>query len=200
MANQLVFVCLKEVKDPVCTRYRMWMKERCQVKAPLVAEVAQRISWTRVWDACMDLRIIDSNISFMHACCIMGNNASEVLVPKAVVVDSESVHSGIVFVHSTHPGLKFCLQGISTYRQRKSYVYERERQLESLKPLACAAICRLASALLCWVHYRTVDSVFHSGGSRNLERGVHPLAHKLHPKRLWLPRPLPALWMHSWHM
>ena len=48
MANQLVFVCLKEVKDPVCTRYRMWMKERCQVKAPLVAEVAQRISWTRV--------------------------------------------------------------------------------------------------------------------------------------------------------
>ena len=53
----------------------------------------------------MDLGIIDSNISFRHACSMMGDNASEVIVPEAVVVDSESVHSGILLVHSTHPGL-----------------------------------------------------------------------------------------------
>jgi len=29
------------------------MTERCQVKAPEVAEVAQRISWARICDACM---------------------------------------------------------------------------------------------------------------------------------------------------
>jgi len=29
------------------------MTERCQVKAPEVAGVAQRISWARIWDACM---------------------------------------------------------------------------------------------------------------------------------------------------
>jgi len=53
----------------------------------------------------MDLGIRDSNISFMHACSMMGDNASEVIVPEAVVVDSESVHSGILLVQSTHPGL-----------------------------------------------------------------------------------------------
>ncbi len=34
------------------------MVESCiKVKAPLVAEVAQRVSWSKVWDACMDLGI-----------------------------------------------------------------------------------------------------------------------------------------------
>jgi len=31
-----------------------------------------------------------------------------------------------------------------------------------------------------------------SGGSRNLERGVQPLAHEAHSKIIWLPRPLPV--------
>ena len=35
----------------------MWMVERCKAKAPLVAEVAQWVSWTKVWDASMDFGI-----------------------------------------------------------------------------------------------------------------------------------------------
>jgi len=31
-----------------------------------------------------------------------------------------------------------------------------------------------------------------SGGSRNSERGVQPLAHKVHPKIFGLPHPLPV--------
>jgi len=41
----------------MCRHDRMWMTETCQVKAPLVEEVAQRISWVRIWDACIDLGI-----------------------------------------------------------------------------------------------------------------------------------------------
>jgi len=36
-----------------------------------------------------------------------------------------------------------------------------------------------------------------SGGSRNLERGVQPLAHEAHPKMFGLPRPLPVTLMYS---
>ena len=48
-------VCMREVKDSVCGHGRRWMVERCQAKAPLVAEVACRTSWAKVCqDACMD--------------------------------------------------------------------------------------------------------------------------------------------------
>ena len=49
-----------------------------------------------------------------------------IIVPEAVVVDSESVHSGNVSVQSTHPGPQPRPQGISTYgsettvRERKA--------------------------------------------------------------------------------
>ena len=33
------------------------MVERCKAKAPLVAVVAQRVSWAKVWDASIDFRI-----------------------------------------------------------------------------------------------------------------------------------------------
>ena len=42
-------------------------------------------------------------------------------------------------------------------------------------------------------------SLMHSGGSRNLERGVQPLLHKARPKIFGLPCPLPVTLMHSWH-
>ena len=39
-----------------------------------------------------------------------------------------------------------------------------------------------------------------SGGSRNWDRGVQPLAHETHPKNFWLPHPLPVTLTHSWHV
>ena len=44
----------KEIKESVCRSGKVWMMERCKAKAPLVAEVAQRVSWAKVWDASMD--------------------------------------------------------------------------------------------------------------------------------------------------
>ena len=106
--------------------YRMWMKERCQVKAPLVAEVAQRISWTRVWDACMDLWIIDSNISFMHACCIMGNNALEVLVPEAVVVTVRvSIQALCLYIQPTQAWNSVCRESPLIGSVKATYMREK---------------------------------------------------------------------------
>ena len=52
-----VGVGMREVKESVSRCGKERMLERCQAKAPLVAEVAQRVSWAKVWDASMDLGI-----------------------------------------------------------------------------------------------------------------------------------------------
>lgn len=41
-------VGLREIKESVCRSGKVWMVERCKAKAPLVAEVAQRVSWASV--------------------------------------------------------------------------------------------------------------------------------------------------------
>ena len=56
-------VGMREIKESVCMNGKVWMVERCKTKAPLVAEVAQRVSWAKVWDASMDLGIGDSDVS-----------------------------------------------------------------------------------------------------------------------------------------
>ena len=50
-------VGLREVRESVSHCGKERMVEKCKAKAPLVAEVAQRLSWSKVWDACMDLGI-----------------------------------------------------------------------------------------------------------------------------------------------
>ena len=58
------------IREFVCRSDKVWMVERCKAvdgrkmvwmvercKAPLVAEVAQRVSWAKVWDASMDFGI-----------------------------------------------------------------------------------------------------------------------------------------------
>ena len=44
-----------------------------------------------------------------------------------------------------------------------------------------------------WCGLYTTSSLV-SGRSRNLERGVKPLAHEVHSKIFWLPHPLPVRW------
>ena len=50
-----VGVGMREVKESVSRCGKERMIERCQAKAPLVAEVAQRVSLAKVWDASMAL-------------------------------------------------------------------------------------------------------------------------------------------------
>jgi len=44
----------------------------------------------------------------------------------------------------------------------------------------------------------SIKEVEGSGGFRNLERGVQPLARKAHPEIVGLPRPLPVMFKNSW--
>ena len=50
-------VGLREVRESVSRCGKEQIVESCKAKALLVAEVAQRVSWSKVWDACMDLGI-----------------------------------------------------------------------------------------------------------------------------------------------
>ena len=50
-------VGMREIKESVCRSGKVWMVERCEAKAPLVAEVAQWVSWAKVWDASIDFGI-----------------------------------------------------------------------------------------------------------------------------------------------
>ena len=82
----------------------------------------------------------------------------EIIVPEAEVVDSESVRSGNVLEQPVHPGPQLHPQGISISGSETN----REREKDSwnrLSPLACAAICRLASAPLPWAQWLSGKSV-----------------------------------------
>ena len=46
---------LKEVKDAIHERDRTKLTEKCSEKAPMIAAVARRITWSRLWDSAMDL-------------------------------------------------------------------------------------------------------------------------------------------------
>ena len=46
---------LKEVKDAIHEHDRTKLTAKCSEKAPMIAAVARRITWSRLWDSAMDL-------------------------------------------------------------------------------------------------------------------------------------------------
>jgi len=69
----------------------------------------------------------------------------EIIVPEAVVVESESICSGIVLVHSTHPSCNPVLYAVC----------ESEKQLESAEAFGLCCYMQTSAILqLHWVQCR----------------------------------------------
>ena len=45
----------REMKETVCREDRQMLVDRCWVKAPVIAEVARRVGWARLWDVTLDI-------------------------------------------------------------------------------------------------------------------------------------------------
>ena len=43
------------MKETICREDRQMLVDRCWVKAPVIAEVARRVGWARLWDATLDI-------------------------------------------------------------------------------------------------------------------------------------------------
>ncbi len=47
-------VAVREMKEEIFKQDRLKVVDRCREKAPVIAEVAERIGWARLWDAVLD--------------------------------------------------------------------------------------------------------------------------------------------------